>query len=148
MPSTHTSLHLHIVFSTRNREPWFEKHFRPELHAYMAGVVKGLQAHPRQIGGVADHVHLLVDLKSTHQLSGFVQELKKSSTQWVRETLHRSAFQWQEGYGAFTVGSSELDRLISYIRNQEEHHRHQPFHEEYKALLNASGISYDPAYLW
>ncbi|MGA0332563.1 MAG: IS200/IS605 family transposase [Kiritimatiellia bacterium] len=147
MPSTYLSLHIHLVFSTKNREHWFEKSFRTDLHAYLGGTIKGLGAQVRQVGGVSDHVHLLFDPRSTHCLSDLVRELKKNSSLWIREQLKRSAFSWQEGYGAFTVSPSQLRKVKGYIENQEAHHFQQTYREELEGMLMKAGVKYDPAYL-
>ena len=146
MPSTHASLHFHLIFSTKNREPLISKDWRDELHAYLGGVVRGLDAHPEGVGGVADHVHLLVSLKPTTCLSDFMRELKKASSTWAREEK-RPAFHWQEGYAAFTVSASAREAVRTYIARQEEHHRVKTFREELIEFLEKSGVPYDPRYL-
>jgi putative transposase len=146
MPSTHTSLHYHLIFSTKNREPLISQEWRNELHSYLGGIVNGLDAHPQGIGGVADHVHLLVSLKPTHCLSDFMRELKKASSAWVRETRLPS-FLWQEGYAAFTVSASARDAVRSYIAKQEEHHRTKTSGEELLDFLEKTGVPFDPRYL-
>ena len=146
MPSTHTSLHYHLIFSTKQREPLIAKTWRDELHSYLGGIVKGLDGHPEGVGGVADHVHLLVSLKPTACLSDFMRELKKSSSTWAKESKARD-FQWQEGYAAFTVSASAIKTVQQYIANQEEHHRVRSFREELVELLDKSGVAYDPRYL-
>jgi len=146
MPSTHTSLHYHLVFATKNREPLIAKDWRNELHSYLGGIVKGLEGHPQGIGGVADHVHLLVSLKPTICLSDFMRELKKSSSIWVSEA-HCPNFRWQEGYAAFSVSASAREGVRAYIANQEEHHRVKSFQEELVEFLEKSGVEYDPRYL-
>ena len=118
MPSTHTSLHYHLVFSTKNREPIIDKDWRADLHSYLGGIVKGLDGFPEGIGGVADHVHLLVTLKPTACLSDFMRELKKASSAWVKESK-LPAFQWQEGYAAFTVSASAKESVQRYIAIQQ-----------------------------
>jgi putative transposase len=147
MPSTHVSLHYHIVFSTKNRFPYIENAWRPRLHEYLGGTVRGLGGVPLQVGGVSDHVHLLIGLKAIHAVADIVREVKKASNSWVQETVERK-FQWQEGYGAFTVSRSDIGGLTDYIANQEEHHRKRTFQEEYLAFLEEQGIEYDPRYLW
>ena len=148
MPSTHLSLHFHVVFSTKNREPWIAAGFRSELHAYLGGVVRGLEGIPLAVGGVADHVHLLLGLKATHRLADVMREIKSESSRWVHQTQKLPAFTWQEGYGGFTVGPGDLERVRSYILGQEEHHRVKTFQEEYVAMLERAGVEYNPAYLW
>lgn len=146
MPSTHTSLHYHLVFATKNRDPLISREWREDLHSYLGGIVKGLDGHPEGIGGVADHVHLLISLKPTVCLSDFMRELKKSSSIWVRESKLAN-FQWQDGYAAFTVSASARESVQRYIANQEEHHRVKSFREELVEFLEKSGVVYDPRYL-
>ena len=147
MPSTHTSLLYHIVFATKNREPVIAMEWRSRLHEYLGGAVRGAGGTPQGVGGVADHVHLLVGLKPTHCLSDFMRELKKASSIWISETIPLPGFHWQEGYGAFTVSASARPDVQHYIARQEEHHRQRTFREEYVLLLQKSGIEYDERYL-
>lgn len=135
-----------MIFATKNREAIIEKGWREELHTYLGGVAKGLDALPQGVGGVVDHVHLLVSLKATHCLSDFMRELKKSSSSWVRES-HLRGFHWQEGYAAFTVSASAKDSVKRYIANQEEHHRVKSFREELIGFLKKSGVEFDERYL-
>lgn len=147
MPSTYLSLHFHAVFSTKHREPLLAGDWRHELHEYLGGTIRGLDGHPRSVGGVADHVHLLFDLKSTHCLSDFMRELKKASSAWVRERSGQKQFAWQEGYAAFTVSANALTGVRHYIANQEEHHRNKSFREELIEFLKRASVDYDPQYL-
>ncbi len=146
MPSTYTSLHYHITFSTKHREPSIAKAWRDELHRYLHGTAEGLGAFPRLIGGVADHVHLLISLRPNTCLSDFMRELKKASTAWVMEN-RLPAFRWQEGYAAFTVSPSARIEVEKYISRQEEHHRKRTFRDELLEFLEKSGVSYDERYL-
>jgi putative transposase len=146
MPSTHTSLRYHLIFATKNRDPIIAAPWRDELHSYLGGVTKGLGALPQGIGGVADHVHLLVSLKPTHCLSDFMRELKKSSSSWIRES-RAPAFHWQEGYSAFTVSASARDAVKDYIAGQEQHHRSKSFREELIDFLEKSGVAFEERYL-
>lgn len=114
----------------------------------MGGIIKGLGGIPEKIGGVEDHVHLLVGLKSTHCLADFVRVLKKSSTSWIQlQTEQGEKFTWQGGYAAFTVSATSLEAIREYIEKQEDHHRKKSFREEFIAMLEKTGISYDPNYL-
>jgi len=142
MSSTHTSLHYHIVFSTKNREPHFGSDVRTRLHEYLGGIVRGLDGVANQVGGVADHVHLAVGLNQTHRLCDVMRELKANSSSWVKTELGIKQFQWQEGYGAFTFGAPDLDRVAGYIRTQENHHRVTTFQEEYVAMLARGLVEY------
>lgn len=148
MPSTHTSLHFHLVWSTKDRRNLIEPSWKPRLHEWLGGCIKGLEGTPLAVGGVADHVHCLVGLRPTHCLSDFMRVLKGESSEWIHNELRASIFQWQEGYGAFTVSPSARRRVMSYIRNQERHHKIKSFQEEYIELLQQAGIEYDEKYLW
>ena len=147
MPSTYLSLHYHLVFGTKNREATISLEWRARLHDYLGGTIRGLGGFPEGIGGVADHVHLLVGLKATHCLADVMRELKKASSAWVHEGIGVPAFAWQEGYAAFTVSATSRDAVRHYIANQEEHHRVKSFREELVEMLNKAGIEYDPQYL-
>src|SRR3954462_5881304 len=116
MPSTHTSLHIHIVFSTKGRVPLIDAAWRSDLHAYIGGCLKRLDAFPQEIGGVADHVHLLIGIKPVHAIADLVKETKRASTEWVRESKHVRGFAWQEGYGAFSVSKSAVLSVREYIQ--------------------------------
>jgi REP element-mobilizing transposase RayT len=144
MPSTHLALHYHLVFGTKNRVPSIVESWRPRLHEYLGGTARGLGGIPQAVGGMADHVHLLVGLKATHRVADIVRELKKASSQWMREEMGLFDFAWQEGYAAFTVGASARDGVRIYIQNQETHHRVASFREEWIELLEKAGIDHDP----
>mgnify|MGYP000137024310 CR=1 FL=1 len=147
MPSTHTCLLYHIVFATKDREPLIHASWRARLHEYLGGAVRGLGGTPQGVGGVADHVHLLLGLKPTHCLADLMRELKKSSSSWVAETISVPSFRWQEGYAAFSVSASARLAVQEYIANQEEHHRNKTFREELIEFLKKSGVEYDERYL-
>lgn len=148
MPSTHTSLHYHLVFSTRDRIPSIRADIRERLHAYLGGVIRGIGGTPLEVGGVADHVHLFVGLKPTHVVADVMRALKGDSSKWMRSELGVRDFAWQEGYGAFTVSKSSVDAVREYVRNREEHHRKRTFQEEYVEFLQKMQIEYDERYLW
>ena len=148
MPATHLSLHYHLVFSTKERYPLILKEWRPALHAYMGGIVKGLNGVPLSLGGVADHVHLLVGLRATHRLDYVLRDIKADSSVWVHKTVGQRKFEWQSGYLGLTVSPSQIERVKRYIVNQEKHHRRKSFQEEYLELLKLSRIEYDERYLW
>ena len=146
MGSTYLSLHYHIVFGTKERRPFIKDSWRSKMHEYLGGIVRGLGGLPESVGGVEDHVHLLVGLKATHCLADFVRELKKASSIWAAEN-HDSFFEWQEGYSAFTTSHTHRDPLKGYISGQEEHHRTLSFAQELKQLLERNGVTCDPKYL-
>jgi REP element-mobilizing transposase RayT len=146
MSSTFLSLHYHIVFSTKERCPFLRETWRDKMHEYLGGTVRGLGGIPEAIGGVADHVHLLVGLRATHCLADFMQELKKATSVWAKDN-HEPSFGWQDGYAAFTVSYTHIDPVKDYIRTQEEHHQQTDFIEELKRLLEKNGVEYKPEYL-
>jgi REP element-mobilizing transposase RayT len=148
MPSTHLSLHYHIVFSTKDRAPVIEPFWQGRPHAYLGGVVRNVDGIAEIVGGVGDHVHLLIGLRATACLADVVRDVKGISSRWVHEEIGERTFTWQEGYGAFTVSASQRAQVREYIARQEEHHRKRTFQEEYLELLERSGVEYDTRYLW
>ena len=147
MSSTYLSLHYHLVFSTKNRVPLIGSEWQGRLHEFLGGTVRGLGGYPQQVGGVADHVHLLVGLKATHCLADFMRELKKASSGWVKNVVGTRRFAWQEGYAAFTVSPTARETVRRYVASQEKHHRKRTFREELVELLRLAGVEYDPRYL-
>ena len=121
--------------------------WRAQLHEYLGGTVRGLGGMPQGVGGVADHVHLLVSLKPTHCISDFMRELKKNSSRWVWETIGVASFHWQDGYAAFTVSASSRSAVRKYIAGQEEHHQVKTFREELVSFLKKSGVDFDERFL-
>jgi len=148
MPSTHTSLHYHLVFSTKDRLPLITDDWRDQLHAYLGGIVKNLDGVPVTVGGIADHVHLLIGLKPTHCLADVLRDVKSGSSEWIHDSLDNKKFAWQPGYGGYTVSPANIERVKQYILNQAEHHRRRTFQEEYVEMLRLGGIEYDERYLW
>ena len=148
MPSTHLSLHCHVVFSTKERRPWIDATWGPRLHEYLGGLIRAANGVPEAIGGARDHVHLLIGLRATHALSSFVQDIKQTSSRWIHETIGVREFAWQQGYGAFTVSVSNCEAVKEYIGRQESHHRQKTFQEEYLEFLKKHGVAYDERYLW
>jgi hypothetical protein len=149
MASTYLSLHYHVVFSTKHREPLIHQSILPRLHEYLGGIIRGLGGFPQEVGGVADHVHLLFGLKATATLSDFMRELKKASSVWMQEAGGGgvSGFAWQESYAGFTISATARNAVTRYIRNQEEHHRKRSFREELIAMLVKAEVKYDEKYL-
>ena len=141
------SLHAHIVFATKQRRTYIKAEWRERLHEYLGGIAKGLGAIPQGIGGVEDHVHLLIGFKATHRLCDFMQELKKTSSAWVHREIGLTEFTWQEGYSAFSVSPTARAAVQNYIRNQEQHHRVQSHQQELMEMLEKAGIDFDPKYL-
>lgn len=140
---------VHIIFSTKNREPWIDSGVRPRLHAYLATVGRDNGSNVCRVGGVADHVHLVATLPRTISQSDFLEEIKKHSSRWIKEVDPRySGFSWQRGFGIFSVSQSQLDDVIRYVETQEEHHRKMTFQEEYRRFLTKHGIAFDERYVW
>lgn len=147
MPSTHTSIHFHIVFSTKTRARLITENLRNDLYGYIGGIIKNLGGVALAIGGIDDHIHILVGLTASHRLDHFMRELKASSSGWVRRERDPN-FSWQNGYGAFAVSAGNIDRVRHYIHSQAEHHRTKDFQNEYVELLEMANIEYDEKYLW
>jgi putative transposase len=140
---------VHIVYSTKDRFPCLDPSTRLHLHAYLATVARNFKCEAYRVGGTWDHVHLAVRLSRTITIAALVEELKTSSSKWLktqRPELRR--FSWQRGYGAFSVSQNELEDLVTYIGNQEAHHKVRTFQEEYLALLKEYAVEYDERYVW
>lgn len=148
MPSTHLSLHFHIVFSTKDRHPFITEEWRGRLHEYLGGLIRAAEGIPEAVGGTAHHVHILAGLRATHSLASLVQDIKQTSSRWIHETIQIRNFLWQPGYGAFTVSKSNCDTVKDYIIHQPEHHRTKSFQEEYVAFLKKHAVGYDERFLW
>ncbi len=146
MGSTFFSLYYHLVFSTKHRQPLITAAWQSDLHSYMGGIIRGMNGVAECIGGVADHVHLLVSLRPTHRIADVLRDLKKDSTNWAIEN-HERRFGWQEGYAAFSVSPTAIGTVRKYIANQEEHHRKESYEDELRELLGKAGIEYDEKYL-
>jgi len=121
---------------------------RGPLFAYMAGILKNLEVTPYLINGMPDHVHILARLRPKLAVSDVLRDVKSDSSEWFHKTYRRTAFAWQEGYGAFTVSPTEKQRVFRYIENQQEHHRHVGFQEEYVKMLQLAEIEYDPKFVF
>ena len=145
--STFSSLHYHIVFSTKHRTNFIHRSWEERLHEYLGGIAKTLGGYPQGIGGIEDHVHLLLGLKTTHCISDFMRELKKTSSAWVHETIGENKFAWQDGYAVFSVSATVRPSVKNYIDNQRDHHRVKSFTEELTEMLERAGVEYDPKYL-
>jgi REP element-mobilizing transposase RayT len=141
---------VHIVFSTKKRTPFLsDKNLRNEMHSYLGGTCKNLGCPILNVGGVADHVHILCMLARTFAISKIVCEIKRASSKWIKtEGSIYHNFAWQRGFGAFSVGQTEIKSVRSYIHNQQEHHQKKSFKKEYLELLEHYGVRYDERYLW
>ena len=150
MPQSLSQLLAHLVFSTKNRNPWLrENATREELHAYIGGIVKQHDGVLLRVGSVADHIHLLIILPRTVAPADLVREIKTGSSKWlkIRDTIYEG-FGWQNGYGMFSVSPAHRNALEKYIDGQAEHHRAVTFQEEFRKLLEKYGIQYNEKYVW
>ena len=145
MPQSLSKVILHIIFSTKNREPWLESNVRLRV----ATICRDLGAELVRVGGVVDHVHIVTTLPRTVSQAQLVEQIKKASSKWIKalDARYRGFF-WQRGYGAFSVSPSQLDAVLQYIDWQQEHHRTRTFEEEYRELLHKHGVDFDERYVW
>ena len=149
MPQSLSRILIHLVFSTKNREPVITPEIRTELHPYLAGTLDKIDCPSLRVGGVADHVHLFFGLARTRSIAEVVETVKTSSSKWIKTMdANLSAFHWQSGYGAFSVSQSDADSVVAYIRNQAQHHRKMTFQDEYRRLLEKYQVGYDEKYVW
>jgi putative transposase len=141
--------YLHIVFSTKHRQPMITEAIESELHAYLGGICKKLDCQPIKVGGYNDHIHILCMLSKKITLIKLMEELKSHSSKWIKTKGEDfKNFYWQDGYGAFSVNATEIDVVVSYIANQKEHHSKKTFQDEYKAFLKKYQVEYDERYVW
>jgi len=148
MPHTFCSSLYHCVFSTKERRKTIPPDVQGRLWAYMGGIAREIGATALAVGGMDDHSHLLLSLPSTMALAAAMRDIKSGSSHWMRETCSLPAFAWQEGYGAFSIGSAQVETTAAYIANQVEHHRKRDFQSEFLAILKKQGIACDPRFVW
>ncbi|MGY8769375.1 MAG: IS200/IS605 family transposase [Pirellulales bacterium] len=149
MATTYTNLLYHIVFSTKLREPVITKGLQGELYKYIGGIIRDEGGSLQEIGGMPDHVHLVVRFKTNDLISHLMQLIKGNSSKWLNERVDQSTkFAWQAGYAAFSVSESQLPVVIKYVQGQEEHHKERSFKEEFLALLRKHAIEFDERYVW
>ena len=148
MSHTYCCSLYHCVFSTKDRRKTIIPEIQPRLWAYMGGIAREHQMTALGIGGIEDHVHLLLSLSSSISIASAMREIKNASSHWMHETCAINGFEWQEGYGAFSVGWTQVSATLAYIARQEGHHRKRDFQAEYIAFLKKHSIDYDPRYVW
>jgi putative transposase len=149
MPQSLANLHVHLVFSTKQRAPLIQDTIREPLHAYLAVVLQDLNCPANIINSVEDHVHLLFDLSRMLAVSDVVKKVKTASSKWIKtKGLTYAEFAWQAGYGAFAVSESNVTTVRDYIERQREHHRKVTFQEEYRAFLERHRVAFDEQYVW
>jgi len=139
----------HCVWSTKDRRPVLSPQIQSRLWPYLGGIARANKATALAIGGVNDHLHILISLPATLTISKAIQLLKGNSSKWLHEEFPElRAFSWQEGYGAFTIGMSGVPGTKNYIGKQAEHHKKKSFQEEFRSFLDKHGLPYDEARLW
>jgi REP element-mobilizing transposase RayT len=149
MPQSLSKVYVHIVFSTKNRYPFIDNAIKQELWSYLGGICKALECNPIRVGGHNDHVHICCLLSRKITQMKLLEEIKKESSKWIKTKGRQyEKFYWQDGYGIFSVNPTEIDRVVMYIDNQEEHHRKRVFQEELLSFLKKYDMPYDERYLW
>ena len=146
MSHTYSQNVLHVVFSTKDRQKTISPDLQPRLWAYIAAVCKKLDLHVHAIGGIQEHIHLLIQVPPTLPVSKAILTIKSNSSRWATEQGHK--FAWQQGYGAFSVSSSSIPAVVQYIRDQQAHHKKRGFEEEFVALLKKHGVAFDPKFVF
>ena len=149
MPQSLSSILIHLIFSTKNRKPFLTPEIDVELYPYMASIFKAMKSPALVINGTSDHIHTLLSLSRVVSIADVVEEVKTESSKWIK-TKGREfrRFQWQSGYGAFSIGQSQVPSVKRYIARQKENHRRVTFQDEYRKFLNAYEIKYDERYVW
>jgi REP element-mobilizing transposase RayT len=149
VPQSLSKVIVHIIFSTKDREPWLDRNVRPRMHAYLATICRDVGAEFVRVGGVADHVHIVTTFPRTASHAQFVEQIKKTSSKWIKglDARYRGFF-WQRGYGAFSMSPSRLSAVLEYVEAQQEHDRTRTFQEEYRELLRKNGVDFDERYIW
>ena len=149
MPQSLAAIYVHLVYSTKNRQPLILPEIEEELRKYHAGILENLDSPMICSDGTADHIHILFRLGRKASISEVVEELKKSSSKWIKTKGPEYAnFYWQSGYGAFSIGQSGVEGVKRYVANQKEHHRVKTFQEEFREFLAKYQIEYDERYVW
>ncbi len=151
MANTYTKLLYHVIFSTKRREPLITDDLRDDLYSYIGGILRGQAGSLVEIGGIADHVHLVIRIRPDVSVSDIVRLVKSNSSKWVNERPDAPGserFAWQEGYGAFTLSSSQLPGVRKYVQGQEAHHRTKSFQEEFVEFLKRHEVEFNESYLW
>jgi putative transposase len=146
MSHTYSQNVLHVIFSTKDRQRIISPDLQPRLWSYTAGVCKKLEIHIHAVGGIEDHIHLLIQIPPSLSVAKAILTVKSNSSRWANEQGHK--FARQQGYGAFSVSSSNIPAVAQYIRNQQEHHKKRGFEEEFVALLKKHGVAFDPKFVF
>lgn len=149
MPGTFSQIYIQVVFAVKGREDLIDKTWKEELHKYIAGIIKNKEQKPIIVNGMADHIHAFIGLRPSMSISEIVRDIKNNSTNFINERkLVYGKFSWQEGYGAFSYGSSQVEKVYNYILKQEEHHKKKTFKEEYMGFLEKFKVPFGEKYLF
>lgn len=149
MAQSLSSILIHLIFSTKHREPFITSEIESELHPYMAKIFRELKSPSLTIGGTYDHIHILFSLGRVIAIADLVEEVKTNTSKWIKtKGPEFKNFHWQSGYGAFSIGQSSVAAVKRYIRNQKEHHRRITFQDEYRKFLKAYKVDYDERFVW
>jgi putative transposase len=149
MANTYTQIHIQVVFTVRDKECIISSLWKDELYKYITGIVQNNGHKLLAINGMPDHLHILLGLRPKQSLSDLLQDIKGGSSKWINEKRFvRGRFSWQEGYGAFSYSYNDIQKVIDYIRNQEEHHKGKSFLEEYNAFLEENDIGFEEQYIF
>jgi len=149
MPNTFSQIYIQVVFAVKGRENLIHSSWKEELNKYIAGIIRGKDQKSIIVNGMSDHIHAFIGLRPSMPISDLVRDIKSNSTNFINDQKFvRNKFQWQEGFGAFSYGHSQMNTVYNYVLNQETHHRKMTFREEYIGLLRKFEISYDEKYLF
>jgi len=148
MASTYTQIHIHAIFAVQNRLSLVQKQWKDELYQYITGIIEKNTHKLLAIGGMPDHIHVLFGMRPTQSISDLMQDIKGCSSIWInKKQFVKGKFSWQEGYGAFSYGKSQIDGVVRYINNQEIHHKKRTFAEEYLEFLKLFILEYDERFV-
>ena len=149
MPQSLSKVYVHITFSTKNRQNLIDDNIKVSLYEYIGGVCKGLECNPVKVGGHKNHIHVLCILSRKVAQMKLLEEIKKRSSKWIKtKSQSYSNFYWQDGYGIFSINPTEIDKVIDYIKEQDKHHKHMSFQDEFKDFLKKYKVEYDERYIW
>jgi putative transposase len=149
MANTYTQIHLQFVFAVKYRQGIILPSFKNELYQYITGIIQNQEHKVLAINGTEDHIHIFIGMRPSQSISDLLQDIKSSSSKWINDKKFLNIkFEWQSGYGAFSYSKSHVDKVINYIKNQEEHHKKETFKEEYLKFLKAFEIEYNESYIF
>jgi REP element-mobilizing transposase RayT len=149
MPNTYTQIHIHFVFAVKHRNAVINDSWKEELYKYIAGIIRNNEHKLIAIGGMPDHIHILIGVRPSQSISDLMQDVKGNSSKWINEKRYlNTKFEWQEGYGAFSYSKSQINDVVNYINNQETHHAKKSFKEEYLDILKKLEVDYDEKYVF